>query len=46
LKLGDNKLKSLITRSAQATKEQTKIEEEYALEPQLGKRTDYIRDKA
>ncbi|HYY40580.1 MAG TPA: hypothetical protein VE692_04970 [Nitrososphaera sp.] len=40
MKLGDNnKLKNLITKSAQATtKEQTKIEEEYALEPQLGKR--------
>jgi transposase-like protein len=44
LKLGDNKLKNLITRSAQATKEQTKIEE-YALEPQLGKRIDYIEIK-
>ena len=43
LKLGDNKLKSLITKSAQA-KEQTKIEE-YALEPQLGKRIDYIEIK-
>jgi hypothetical protein len=40
LKLGDNKQKSLITKSAQA-KEQTKIEE-YALEPQLRKRIDYI----
>jgi hypothetical protein len=30
--------------SAQATKEQTKIEE-YALEPQLGKRIDYIEIK-
>jgi hypothetical protein len=45
LKLGDNKLKSLITKSAQATKEQTKIEKEYALEPQLGKRIDYIEIK-
>jgi hypothetical protein len=46
LKLGDNKLKSLIANSAQATKEQTKIEE-YALEPQPGKRIDHIeRDKA
>jgi hypothetical protein len=30
------------TKSAQATKEQTKIEKEYALEPQLGKRIDYV----
>jgi hypothetical protein len=44
LKLGDNKLKSLITKSAQATKEQTKIKE-YALEPQLGKRIDNIEIK-
>ena len=46
MKLSDNKLKSLITKSAQATtKEQTKIEKEYALEPQLGKRIDYIEIK-
>lgn len=45
LKLGDNKMKSLITRSAQTIKEQTKIEKEYALEPQLGKRINHIEIK-
>src|SRR5215212_4722074 len=44
LKLGHNKLKSLITKSAQTTKGQTKIEE-YALEPQLGKRIGHIEIK-
>jgi hypothetical protein len=45
LKLGDNnKLKNLITKSAEA-KQQRKREEEYALEPQLEKRTDYIEIK-
>jgi len=44
LKLGHNKLKSLITKSAQTTKGQTKIEE-YALEPQLRKRIDHIEIK-
>ena len=34
LKLGNNKMKSLIAKSAQAAREQTKIEE-YVLEPQL-----------
>ncbi len=38
-------MKSLITRSAQAIKEQTKIERQYALEPQLGERINYIEIK-
>jgi hypothetical protein len=43
LKLGDNKLKNLITKSAEAKQERKR--EEYALEPQLGKRTYYIKIK-
>jgi hypothetical protein len=44
LKLGDNKLKNLITKSAEA-KEQTKEGRRNALESQLGKRIDYIEIK-
>jgi transposase-like protein/predicted nucleic acid-binding Zn finger protein len=39
LKLGDNKLKELIAKSAEAKAEAKK---EYRLEPQLGKRIDYV----
>jgi transposase-like protein len=42
LKLGDNKLGDLITKSAEV-KEQKK--KEYSLEPQLGKRVEYIEIK-
>jgi hypothetical protein len=45
LKLGDNELKSLITKSAQATKDQTKREEEYTLNRSLEKDRLY-EDKA
>jgi hypothetical protein len=42
LKLGDDKMKSLIIQSAEA-KEQA--HQEYELEPQLGKRIEYIEIK-